>query len=70
MTPLLTVEATMEILRTTVPRLDELTRVSQRRRSTVTDYGRSANDQLAHPRACHDTLGGKMLQIAREDLPA
>ena len=28
------------------------------------------NDQLAHLRACHDTLGGNMLQIVREDHPA
>lgn len=60
----------MEILRTTAPRPDELTGgVSQRRLSTVMDYGWSVNDQLAHLRACHDTLGGNMLQIVREDHP-
>jgi hypothetical protein len=71
MTPPLTVDATMEILRTTVPRLGELTRgVSQKRLSAVTDYGWSVNDQLAHLRACHDVLGGNMLRIVREDHPA
>jgi len=71
MTPLLTVGATMEILRTTVPRLEELTRgVSQKVLSAVTDYGWSVNDQLAHLRSCHDVLGGNMLRIVREDHPA
>jgi hypothetical protein len=70
-TPQLTVEATMEILRTTVPRLAELTDgVSQGPLSTVTEYGWSVNDQLAHLRACHDVLGGNMLRIIREDHPA
>jgi hypothetical protein len=70
-TPKLTIDAVMEILRTTVPRLDELTRgVSQKRLTTVTDYGWSVNDQLAHLRACHDVLGGNMLRIVREDHPA
>jgi hypothetical protein len=71
MKPQLTVDATMEILRTTVLRLEGLTRrVSQKRLSTVTDYGWSVNDQLAHLRACHDVLGGNMLRIVREDHPA
>jgi hypothetical protein len=70
-TPKLTAEAVMEILRTTVPRLDELTHgVPQKRLSTVTDYGWSVNDQLAHLRACHDVLGGNMLRIVREERPA
>jgi hypothetical protein len=70
-TPKLTAEAVMEILRTTVPQLDDLTRgVPQRRLTTVTDYGWSVNDQLAHLRACHDVLGGNMLRIVREDHPA
>ena len=61
----------MEILRTSVPTLDELTRgVPQKRLITVTDYGWSVNDQLAHLRACHDVLGGNMLRIVREDHPA
>lgn len=69
--PHLTVEQTMEILRTTVPLLDELTRgVPQKRLTTVTGYGWSVNDQLAHLRACHDVLGGNMLRIVREDHPA
>jgi hypothetical protein len=70
-TPRLTADQTMEILRTTVQRLDDLTRgVSQKRLSTVTDYGWSVNDQLAHLRACHDVLGGNMLRIVREDHPS
>lgn len=65
MTPQLTVDATMEILRTTVPRLEELTHgLSQKWLSKVTDYGWSMNDQLAHLRACHDILGGNMLRKA------
>lgn len=40
MTPQLAIDQTMEILRTTVPRLDELTRgVPQSVLSAVTDYG-------------------------------
>ena len=70
-TPKLTVEAVMEILRTTVPRFEELTRgVPQKHLTAVTDYGWSVNDQLAHLRACHDVLGGNMLRIVREDHPA
>jgi hypothetical protein len=69
--PLLTVEATMDILRTTVSKLDDITRgASQKRLSTVTDYGWSVNEQLAHLRASHDVLGGNMLRIVREEHPA
>lgn len=69
--PKITADAVMEILRTTVPQLEEMTRgVSQKRLSTLTDYGWSVNDQLAHLRACHDVLGGNMLRIVREDHPA
>ena len=47
----------LDILTTTVPRLDELTRgVPEQRLYAVTDYGWSVNDQLAHLRACHDVL--------------
>ena len=61
----------MEILRTTVPRLEELTNgVPQERLYAVTDYGWSVNEQLAHLRAAHDVLGGNMLRIMREDHPA
>ncbi len=68
MKPLLDVARTMEILRTTVPRLEELTRrVTQKRLNAVTDYGWSVNQQLAHLRAAHDVLGGNMLRIVRED---
>ena len=67
----LTVDEIREILTTTVPRLEELTQgVPQKRLYTVTDYGWSVNDQLAHLRACHDVLGGNMLRIVREDHPA
>jgi hypothetical protein len=69
--PLLTIDVTMEILRTTVPKLRDLTRgVSQAWLSTVTDYGWSVHEQLAHLRAAHDVLGGNMLRIVREDHPA
>ncbi len=71
MTPILTVEQTMDIIRTTLPRLEELTRgASQKAVSTVTDYGWSVNDQLAHLRSCQEVLGGNMLRIVREDHPA
>lgn len=71
MTSALTADQTMEILRTTVPRLEELTdSVPQKHLYAVTDYGWSVNDQLAHLRACHDVLGGNMLRIIREDHPA
>jgi hypothetical protein len=70
-TPRLTVDATMEILRTTVPRLEELTKAAPDvHLYAVTDYGWSVNDQLAHLRACHDVLGGAMLRIVREHHPA
>jgi hypothetical protein len=71
MKPGLTVDQVMEILRTTVPRLDELTRgVREKTLATVTDYGWSVSDQLAHLRSCQDVLGGNMLRIIREDHPA
>ncbi len=61
----------MEILTTSVPRLEALTRgVPEERLYAVTDYGWSVNDQLAHLRACHDVLGGNMLRIVREEHPA
>jgi hypothetical protein len=67
----LAVSQIMEILTTTVPRLEELTSgVPAQRLYAVTDYGWSVNDQLAHLRACHDVLGGNMLRIIREDHPA
>ncbi len=66
-----TVEQIMQVLTTTVPRLEELTNGRpQQRLYAVTDYGWSVNDQLAHLRACHDVLGGNMLRIVREDHPA
>ena len=68
---MLTVDEVMDILRTTVPRLQKLTRgVAEDRLYAVTGYGWSVNDQLAHLRACHDVLGGNMLRIIREDHPA
>jgi hypothetical protein len=71
MTPLLSVEQTMDIIRTTVPRLEELTRhASERALETVTAYGWSVSDQLAHLRSCQEVLGGNMLRIVREDHPA
>ena len=67
----LTIAEIMEILRTTAPRLEELTDgAPETALYAVTDYGWSVNDQLAHLRACHDVLGGNMLRIIREDDPA
>ena len=67
----LSVGEIMEILTTTVPRLEEITHgAPQKGLHTVTEYGWSVNDQLAHLRACHDVLGGNMLRIIREDHPA
>lgn len=69
--PTLTVERTMDIIRTTVPKLEELTRgVSEDALGVVTDYGWSVNDQLAHLRSCQEVLGGNMLRIVREDQPS
>jgi hypothetical protein len=70
-TPLVTVDQTMEIIRATVPRLEELTRgASAKALSTVTGYGWSVSDQLAHLRSCQEVLGGNMLRIVREDHPS
>ena len=70
-TKLMPIDQAMAILRTTVPRLEELTfGVPDELLTAVTDYGWSVNDQLAHLRACHDVLGGNMLRIIREDHPA
>jgi hypothetical protein len=64
-------EQVMEILRTTGPRLEEMTAgAPEAALYGVTGYGWSVNDQLAHLRACHDVLGGNMLRIVREDHPA
>ena len=71
LTPVLTVDQTMDIIRNTVPRLEELTRgVSEKAVAAVTAYGWSVNDQLAHLRSCQEVLGGNMLRIVREDHPA
>jgi len=68
---LLTVDAAMEILRTTVPRLEALTaNVPAAHLTAVTGYGWSVSQQLAHLRSCHDILGGNLLRILREDHPA
>jgi DinB superfamily len=68
---LLTAPQTMEILRTTVPRLRELCEdVPVGHLAAVTDYGWSVGQQLAHLRSCQDILGGSMLRILREDHPA
>jgi hypothetical protein len=62
----------MPILRTTVPRIEELT-------ADLTDEQLHASPQpgewslavvLAHLRACNDTLGGNMRRILTEDHPA
>ena len=67
----LTIDEIMDILRTTVPRLEELTRgAPEEHLYAVTDYGWSVNDQLAHLRTAQEVLGGNMLRIVREDHPA
>ncbi len=71
MKTLLTADQTMEILRSTVPRLEELTSgIPAGDLVTVTDYGWSVSQQLAHLRSCQDILGGNLLRILREDHPA
>jgi hypothetical protein len=61
----------MDVLRTTVPRLEELAAGAREGQLHAhTDYGWSVNEQLAHLRACQDVLGGNMLRIVREDHPA
>ena len=68
---LLTIDEIMDILRTTVPRLEELTdRIPPARLQVAPDDDWSVNDVLAHLRACHDVLGGSVLRILREDHPA
>lgn len=68
---LLMIDEIMDILRTTVPRLAELTEgVAPARLHTAPDDGWSVNDVLAHLRACHDVLGGSVLRILREEHPA
>ncbi len=60
-----------EILRSTVPRLLELTAgASEKHLAAVTGYGWSVRQQLAHLRSCQDILGGNMLRILREDHPS
>jgi hypothetical protein len=67
----LTIDQTMDILRSTVPQLEALTHdVAPGTLTAVTDYGWSVAEQLGHLRACHDVLGGNMLRIVREDHPA
>ena len=67
----LALDEIMEILRTTVPRLAELTDgVPRTRLHAAPDDGWSPNHVLAHLRACHDVLGGSVLRILREDHPA
>jgi hypothetical protein len=66
----LTLDETAEILRTTVPRLGELTAgIAPELLQTAPDEGWSVNEVLAHLRACHDVLGGSVLRILREDRP-
>ncbi len=69
--PKLTVDETIDILRNTVPRLEELAAGARNAHLDArTGYGWSVNEQLAHLRAVQDVLGGNMLRIAREDRPA
>jgi hypothetical protein len=71
MEPLLTVEQTLAILRSTTSGLEALAEGSPEEHFyAVTDYGWSVNQQLGHLRASHDVLGGNMLRIVREDHPA
>ncbi len=70
-TPRLTIHQVLEIVRTTVLRLEELTRGAPATAlDTVTDYGWSVSDQLAHLRSCQEVLGGNMLRIVREGHPS
>ncbi len=53
LTPGLAIDQIMDIVRTTVLRLEELTRGAPATAlDTVTDYGWSVSDQLAHLRSC------------------
>ena len=62
----------MGILRTTVPRLEQLSSgvPAARLLTSPEPDAWSANDILAHLRASHDVLGGSILRILREDTPA
>ena len=71
MKTLLTVDQAMEILRSTVPRLGEVTAgAADEHLGVVTGYGWSVGQQMAHLRSCGDILGGNMLRILREDHPS
>jgi len=67
----LTVDEIMAILPETPRRLSGLTTglTAKQLRAAPTPGAWSANDVLAHLRACQDVLGGSMLRIVREDMP-
>lgn len=69
--PRLGVAETFEILRTTVPLLEEMTRDATPDQLTGhTAYGWSVTEQLAHLRGVAEVLAGHMMRIAREDHPS
>jgi hypothetical protein len=67
----LTVDEIMAILPVTVGRIAELTDgLSEAQLHATPEPGEwSVNDILAHLRACHDVLGGRMLRILAEERP-
>jgi hypothetical protein len=69
---LMTIDAVMATLTTTVPRITELsTGLTPARLNAAPEADAwSINDVLAHLRACHDVLGGNVLRILAEDRPA
>lgn len=69
--PRLGVAETIEILRTTVPRLEALARDARPDQLTGhTAYGWSVTEQLAHLRGVAEVLAGHMMRIVREDHPS
>jgi hypothetical protein len=67
----LTVEEIMAILPVTPERIQQLTDglTGAQLRAAPAPGEWSVNDILAHLRACHDVLGGRMIRIIEEDQP-
>jgi hypothetical protein len=69
--PKLGVAETLQVLRATVPTLEELTRAATAHQLTGhTAYGWSVTEQLAHLRGVAEVLAGHMMRIVREDHPS
>jgi hypothetical protein len=72
MARVLTIDEIMTILPVTPARIASMTEglTEARLRAAPEPDAWSVNDVLAHLRACHDVLGGNILRILAEDMPA